>query len=160
MVTKYNEINESYKETLVFGVGLEAGFYSEINNMILAVVYCLDNNIKFCLHSESANFKFLRGWTDYFEPFCDEKNNWFTNRFDHRFPTDTVLYKKYILQLIKHIFGIDFLTYDLFSKIHSSENESKLYVIPELKIDGGIQHACKKIINKPGTIYKIGKFIT
>lgn len=144
---EYRQLNQSYKKTLVFGIGLEAGFYSEFNNMILAILFCLQHKIRFVLHSETANFRFHTGWNDFFEPFCDEKNNWFTNRFDHRFPSEIVFYKKYILQFIKRLYGIDFFTCDLFYQIHSRENESSLYVVPELGLNDEIQKSCKQLIN-------------
>jgi hypothetical protein len=146
LLIKYLYVNRKSRKTLVYGIGLEAGFYSELNNMILAILYCLNNNIKFVLHSGVANFKIKNGWSDFFEPFCDEKNNWYTNRFDHRFPSDIVFYKRIILKLINQLYRIDYFTYELFNEIHSRENESLSYLIPELKIDGGIQQACEKII--------------
>lgn len=153
-VLKYKVLNNSFNKTLVFGVGLEAGFYSELNNMILAILYCLNNNIRFVLHSGTANFKIKNGWSDYFEPFCDEKNNWYTNHFDHRFPSNIVFYKRAILNLTNKLCRINYFTYDLFNKIHSRENESLSYLIPELKIDGGIQQASGKIIEM---IYRFNK---
>ena len=70
---KYQEINDSFKgKSLVFHIGSDAGFYSELNNMILAIIYCLRWNIRFTLYSADANFKHNNGWTDYFLPFCEE----------------------------------------------------------------------------------------
>jgi hypothetical protein len=57
-------LNNSYKSKLVFGIGIHAGFYSEINNMVIAMVYCLHNGIKFSLHSSNANFRYKSGWED------------------------------------------------------------------------------------------------
>jgi hypothetical protein len=147
VLLKYKGLNNSFNKTLVYGVGLEAGFYSELNNMILAILFCLNNNLRFVLHSGTANFKIRNGWSDYFEPFCDEMNNWYTNRFDHRFPSDITFHKRIVLKLIKSLYKIDYLTYELFDKVHSRENESLLYVIPELEINGKIQSACQRIIS-------------
>ena len=77
---KYQEINDSFKgKSLVFHIGSDAGFYSELNNMILAIIYCLRWNIRFTLYSADANFKHNNGWTDYFLPFCEE----ITDDFHH-----------------------------------------------------------------------------
>ena len=58
------------KDLHVFRIGIDAGFFSEYNNMILAYLYCKENNIDFSLYSENANFAFKYGWEDYFLPFC------------------------------------------------------------------------------------------
>ena len=72
MNKKYLEINSSYKKKLIFHVGCSAGFFSEYNNMVFAIAYCLKNKIQFQLFSKDANFGIDKGWTDFFEPFCIE----------------------------------------------------------------------------------------
>ena len=59
---------------LLFYIGYDAGFFSEYNNMLLAILYCRRNNIQFYLSSKGANFAYSCGWRDYFEPFCKELN--------------------------------------------------------------------------------------
>ena len=38
------------QKRLVYNLGSEAGFFSEYNNMILAILYCLKHNINFVLY--------------------------------------------------------------------------------------------------------------
>ncbi|MDR1544417.1 MAG: hypothetical protein LBS50_08450 [Prevotellaceae bacterium] len=142
---KYNELNNSFSKSLVFGVGLEAGFYSEFNNMALAILYCLENKIKLYLHSSKSNFG---KWTDFFEPFCIEKNNCYTDKFDHRFSAKNLTNKQKIrekiVKIIGKIYGINYLTYDLFETIHNLEE--KYYNIEKLNISGTTQQICGEII--------------
>ena len=53
---QYNRINSSFKKKLIFHLGAEGGFYSEFNNMISAILYCLKYKYKFILYSKDANF--------------------------------------------------------------------------------------------------------
>lgn len=71
-MTEFQKINHLYKKTLVFHIGCGSGFFSEYNNMVFSIAYCLINRIKFKLYSRDANFAYNKGWTDFFEPFCDE----------------------------------------------------------------------------------------
>jgi len=62
----YQKLNDSFKPTLVFHLGVEAGFFSEFNNMVLAMLYCLHHAIRFVLYSDNANFKVGKGWDNHF----------------------------------------------------------------------------------------------
>ena len=73
-VKDYNKLNNSFKKKLVFRIGESAGFFSEYNNMVLAMHYCLVNRIRFILNSKDANFSIHKGWEDFFKPFCKEYN--------------------------------------------------------------------------------------
>ncbi|MFT3754070.1 MAG: hypothetical protein QM800_14740 [Paludibacter sp.] len=73
------------QKTLVFHIGCSAGFYSEYLEMLAAIVYCRVNNIEFKLYSGDANFSVKYGWTDYFEPFCEEVNDEVHHKYNLRF---------------------------------------------------------------------------
>lgn len=68
----YASLNRSFKKTLVFRIGIDAGFFSEFNYLIFTMLYCLEHKIQFKLYSDDANFAYEKGWSDYFEPFCEE----------------------------------------------------------------------------------------
>lgn len=72
LVEAYRKLNESFRRQCVFHVGSSAGFFSEYNMMLLAMLYCLLHRIRFVLYSDDANFASRHGWTDFFEPFCPE----------------------------------------------------------------------------------------
>lgn len=85
----YEALNRSYSREFVYHLGCEAGFFSEYNNMVLAMLYCAKHHIRFALYSSDANFSYEKGWVDYFEPFCPERGNllhhWFNRRPNPRF---------------------------------------------------------------------------
>ncbi|GAB2771947.1 hypothetical protein GCM10027275_13460 [Rhabdobacter roseus] len=152
---EYKLLNNSYAKSLSYGVGLHAGFFSEINLLILAVLYCLQNRIRFVLHSSSANFRFVHGWEDYFEPFCLETKGQVLDRIDRRekinydfsITKPRRLYRlaKYelTLYLLKKKLGVDFITFDLLDEILNRKLEHVQFNIPELGIDGDLQDACR-----------------
>lgn len=155
---------------MVFHLGFDAGFFSEYNNMILAMLFCLENKISFTLYSSTANFKMDKGWTDYFEPFCDEDINRNHKRFNYRMPiSETKPYKKddnlffdKIVNPLKNSFDpiqdklirliyfrkskhFDYFTYNLWNKIRSIQKDH-FFDIPELAIKGDTQEASSKLI--------------
>lgn len=67
MIQKYKEVNDSFSYwKLIFHLGCDSGFYSEFNNMVLAMIYCLKSQIRFSMYSADANFGYKDGWQDYF----------------------------------------------------------------------------------------------
>ena len=71
-ISDYQKLNDSFHKRLVYHVGIDCGFFVELNNMINAILYCLLNGYRFQLYSEDANFGTGKGWTEYFLPFCEE----------------------------------------------------------------------------------------
>lgn len=51
------------------------GFCSELNLLLLAILYCKEEGLDFALASRRWNSAYNVGWTDYFEPFCDEADS-------------------------------------------------------------------------------------
>lgn len=43
--------------TLIFHIGHSAGFYSEFNNMVIAILYCRKHGIDFNIYSSDSNFR-------------------------------------------------------------------------------------------------------
>ena len=170
---EYGVLNQSFKKRLVFHLGIDGGFFSEYNNMILAILYCLQNKICFSLYSKNANFRIKNGWNDYFLPFCEEDLNDNHIKFNYRMPfsrtkkTNSEVQDYYINHLInpfkdsldpfrdwmkrKFYFGnstpFNYFTYNLWSKFRSYDMTSKHFYIPELGIDGDLQTACSILVN-------------
>ena len=71
-VEAWKQLNSTFNKTCVDRLGIDAGFFSEYRGMVDILLYCLENRIKFKLCSKWANFGYDKGWTDYFEPFCEE----------------------------------------------------------------------------------------
>lgn len=121
LLTEYNRLNNSFNKKAVFFVGHSAGLFSELNNMILAIHYCLDNNIKFELYSKTANFRDKNGWTDYFEPFVNEFRKKIPNCINKRTRSqfENKLTHKFKLIFFKLVNNVDFLTFEFFDKFYS-----------------------------------------
>lgn len=112
---------------LLYRIGSDAGFFSEYNNMILAIVYCKRKKWNFLLSSKGANFAYKKGWEDYFQPFCKEWNLPHQHVMNPRYeaPYKTTgkreLIKRNVFTLCRHLLNIDLLTYDIFHKMRSQE---------------------------------------
>jgi hypothetical protein len=146
LLEKYTLLNNSFKKELTFHLGTLQGFYSEYVSMILAMLYCLDNKIKFVLYSKDANFGYEKGWTDFFLPFCEEADD----EFNHKYNSGAADYKKkFNPHIIKyHLLNRNkFLTFELRPYFRSKSFKKKQFYVPELGIDGGLPEACRVLIN-------------
>lgn len=84
----YRKVNESYRRRLIYHVGIDCGFFVELNYMVNAMLHCLANGYRFQLYSEDANFGTGKGWTEYFIQFCEEAHESFHHKYNlHRPPT-------------------------------------------------------------------------
>jgi len=142
----YNRINPSYNKTLIFHIGCDSGFFSEYLGMIFAISYCKLNNINFKLYSKNSNFSYSNGWTDYFNPFCEEVYDDVHSIFNRRqrFPKIKAIIKSLYFKVaqnrtippymferfklgmllqfmqepfIKKKYGFDYYTFEIWSKI-------------------------------------------
>lgn len=146
---QYKILNKSFEKKLVFRVGAEDGFFSEYNNMILAIHYCLVNKIKFVLSSKNANFATTKkGWTDFFLPFCNEYKFPFLSLYNKRFnkPIFRNNRHKFIYKGYTSLKQIDYFTHDLMLKIRDQDLIIK-YSVPELELNGPLIENCSKIHN-------------
>lgn len=114
----YSQKNASYIRRIIFGIGLDAGFFSELNNMIFAMHYCIENQINFNLHSSNANFRIRTGWKDYFLPFTKEVNGKILDLIDYRYPECEMSRKRRVLRGLAYtIYNTNLLTSDIFYKV-------------------------------------------
>ena len=87
-VVSYRRVNESFRRRMVYHVGVDCGFFVEMNYMINAMLYCLARRIRFQLYSDDANYGTGVGWTEYFLPFCEEVHEPFHRLYNfHRPPS-------------------------------------------------------------------------
>lgn len=163
MDVNYNKINKSFSRHVVYRIGLDAGFFSEYNNMILAMAWCLRNRVQFELFSRNANFGFNRGWQDYFEPFCSETTSEYHLKYNRRPPPfgKNKYFPFIVRKLIQHgyldnslnylppyshllrslkIGGL--LTQDIFVKARSQDLE-EVVELPEICFKGNVRALCK-----------------
>lgn len=148
---EYRKLNASFHwRNLVFHMGCDSGFYSEFNNMVLALIYCMQSRIRFSMYSADANFGYKKGWTDYFLPFCEEETEPFHHRFNKRsedpwFCVHGLDRWKYLYWRLKH--KRTYLTFDVFCKFRMVSFPREHFSISELDLDGNLQSVARQVIN-------------
>lgn len=114
------------KRKLVFHLGHSAGFYSELNNMVLAILFCQYNDIEFQLYSADANFGKCRGWDDFFIPFCHEPKSWIHHYINNRSTKPTGRKRRLLLAFYKMFHPNTYLTYELWDRIRHMDEDHPL----------------------------------
>lgn len=132
---------------VLFYIGADAGFFSEYNNMLFAIIYCKLNNIKFTLASHNATFAYQKGWQDYFVPFCSEFNPQYNRKFNLRYEPYKIestrdKWKWLFYKTLLFFRGIDTLTYDIFYKARQLSPQ-QIYSIPDLAGNATLLEHCK-----------------
>lgn len=161
LTTTYRLLNSSFRKTMIFHLGIDAGFFTEYTYMLHAMLYCLQHKIQFKLYSDDANFGWEKGWTDCFVPFCEEVHEAFHHTYNtHRLPSwkalmkdkklpKTKLMKWKLKATCKNITGetLAFLTYKkpVLLNCHLKFEPNQHFHIPELGIDGDYLHAFRKM---------------
>ena len=145
-VNTYRAVNESFKKKLAFRIGIDAGFFSEYNNMILAMVYCLMHRIRFSLYSEHAWFN-EKGWTEFFMPFCPEEKSRLNLKLNaqRELPPPDAKRTRLLTAYAKIRYGIDLFTWELWKEFRDRELEQTFFDVPELGIHGDLREACRVI---------------
>lgn len=103
------------RKKLIFHIGHSSGFYSEFNNMVLAILYCQRHDIDFHIYSSDANFGYQKGWCDFFQPFCNESQNPIHHFINHRFEAPKGGHRRQAYKIYKKIFPNIYLTSDLWN---------------------------------------------
>lgn len=52
LTTTYRLLNSSFRKTMIFHLGIDAGFFTEYTYMLHAMLYCLQHKIQFKLYSD------------------------------------------------------------------------------------------------------------
>lgn len=144
---QYLQLNQHTKKTLIFHLGHSAGFYSEINNMVFAIIYCIQHNICFKLYSSDANFREKDGWDDYFNPFCKEIRFRPLHYINGRTVTPTLGIKtKVYTPIFRLMCKNTFLTQDLWDEIRCIDKTFMPIQISGINVDY-FHEATKRIIH-------------
>lgn len=153
----FNEYNSSLNRKLVYHLGYDAGFFSEYNNMLYAMMYCLTHKIQFNIYCDDANFGFEKGWQDYFEPFFDEVHDDFHHKNNYRYfekpiTSDFVVYLK---RLTKTILKMNKKYYRPYYKFEETEivrkhkKETKCDLYTQDIWNDLIEYPTKRIVTNP-----------
>jgi Alpha-(1,6)-fucosyltransferase N- and catalytic domains len=144
-LARYQDINRSFQRISVYRVGAAGvGFFSDYNNLILAMLYCLHHGIQFRLASAGANFAVRRGFTDYFLPYFPLEDNWY-DRLNNR-PGLLGRGERSLAEQIKETKGIEYFTQDLFDDFRSPEFARTTFDIPALGIHGDVLQAASVVL--------------
>ena len=149
----YNQLNRSFQKKYIFNFGSEGGFYSEFNNMVFGMIYCLKNKYQFVLYSNNSQFKINRGWEDFFEPFVDTVNSSsFHKRFNKRLKAKKIKLRHYPQWYFFKFFNKDtYLTHELFHSFFNNDFYKEQFDFPELGIKGNLRDASYEFVKM---IYK------
>lgn len=146
----YMAINANNQRRLLFHL-TQRGFGSEVNNMLLAILYCLENKMEFCLYSKSWNAAYKFGWRDYFKEFCPEYKSLFLYRQSvlkrKGYQKVRYFYEYFFHPLQKLFFPRFQYTIDIWSEMCSDHFTARKFKIDELGIDGDIFHAKQVILD-------------
>ena len=143
---EYQTLNNSFDERMIFHVGTGAGLYSELGSMLECMLYCYTHQIQFVLYADDANFS-NTGWTDFFEPFCEQSHNKLPKYAPYRyqnhfiwkgFPLPNLLFRRYLLPMIlKKQEHAKWLTQDLFEKFVAAKFKTCGFTWKSLGIESG-----------------------
>lgn len=130
-LAEYGRENSGFSKNLVFRLGDSAGLFSEINNMLFAMVYAYDRSIKFCLSSQNSNIGKI-GWNEFFEPFTEEINPAGIEQINTRYGKN---FKK--SNAYKQAHNINFFTQDIFKNVFENNTfMNKAFNFPKLHMFG------------------------
>lgn len=142
---EYQTYNRQFSEEYIYRLGGNTGFFSEYNNMIITMLYCIIHKKCFILQSKKANFSSGQGWSEYFLPFIDEIYDSQLNRYNKRKKT---LYKNKLQRIIFNLYKLvhpkRHYTYNFFETVRKMPTDL-IYDVPELNLKGNLQECCSSI---------------
>lgn len=144
-VHSFRKYNRQFREKYIYRLGGGFGFFSEYNNMLLCMFYCLVNKKQFILQSEDANFSSGEGWNEFFDPFCDELRSGLVKRYNYRTrPYYSSIRDKILFNLRRRVCYGQHYTFDFFNDIRNW-NYGDTYEIKELGLKGDLLHCCSEL---------------
>lgn len=146
-IAEYQKYNNQFREKYIYRLGGWTGFFSEYNNMVLAIFYCIVNRKQFVLQSRNANFSSGKGWTEFFLPFCDEVWDEYLERYNYREkPSYQSQWDKILSPLYRLTHFNYYYTYEFFDNMREIFlSPDTIYNIPELSLHGSLQECCSTI---------------
>lgn len=141
----YIAFNSSFQDKFIYRLGGSTGFFSEYNNMVLAMHYCMVNHYQFVLESEGANFLLSEGWNDFFLPFCKEVRGKWLRKFNYRIkPTYKNKWEWFNFNVYKRLHPHYSYMYMLFNTVRG-QDVNRTYTIEPVGLDGTLLENCSEI---------------
>lgn len=137
----YNKLNNSFSKRLVFRLGVDSGFFSEFNNMVLALLFCLKYQIRFELYSDHAHFALRDGWNDFFLPFGAINTQYINKDYSLRpyiieqskeAKIQKIVKYRFITAAYKALYKVDYMTQDLWAFHRDPQFAQSTFTVPEL----------------------------
>lgn len=128
----------------MFHLGTDAGFFSEYNNMVLAMAWCLENEVEFSLYSADAWFG-ESGWGRFFKPFCQETTYSIHHRINTRMGGPVTAWNKLLSRAYKMLHPNNQLTFETWQNIRQRDWESHEYNLPQFNFQGNLQQICRRL---------------
>ncbi len=141
---EYEQFNMKFKRRLIWHFGTGNGFYSELNGLLLGVLYAAQYQYQFVLYAQDKNLCMPNGWEDVFLPFCP--------RFSFSLIGRSILIgtnhncRRNKLTSLYKMFSEDITEDDVFWYTHTNRFAVAEYNIPELGIKGDIHQAMRRLI--------------
>ena len=133
---KYQKLNRAYSKKLIFQL-TDRGFASEMNSLLLSVLYCLVFGEQLVIYDRNWNSGRFK---DYYKPFCKSYYSLF--RMPSLIFSSTGRRRQLYLRIHKILYpNRELLTVDKWASIYGKEWQSKRIFIPDLDIDGDVFHA-------------------
>jgi hypothetical protein len=137
------------KKKLVYRLGGDAGFFSEYNFFIYAIVYSKLHNLNLEINSSYANFRYHHGLSDYFvPPVLKENNGWFNLKFNNRSYMFKLKREAIAAKVVKKVYNIDYLTQDIFEDLRRLPLVSDDYKKIGLGNSNRLMDCCRVLINQ------------
>ncbi len=141
---EYEQFNAKFKRRLIWRFGTGNGFFSELNGLLLGMLYAAQYGYRFVLYSKDKLSGMPDGWEDVFLPFCPRFNSSFIGksiltgtRHNCNRNKVTSLYKLFTRNITED---------DVFWYTHTNRFSVAEYDIPALGIKGDIRQAMRRLI--------------
>lgn len=146
----YIKLNNSFKHSLTYSFE-NLGFYSNFNNMILTMAFCLKNRLRFRVYCKNNNIFSPVGWERLFLPMDFETKNPFFAHFNYRktIVNNNSLNERvhdFINKLYPIITGNNLIN-SAFTETRTFWFHLEQFKIEELEFNGGLQELCHELIN-------------
>ena len=119
----------------------DRGLGSEINVMLLAILYALSNDMQFALCSKNWNARWHKGWQDYFEPFCHEVCHPAVASAKHRRDISSTTLSEIGLGDHQVV-----LTWDVFDQIWNPAFTNQVFDLPQIGVSGDAYALCRLLM--------------
>lgn len=141
---EYQQFNNQFSRKLIWHFGTGNGFYSELNGLLLGVLYAAQYGYRFVLYAQDNKAGMYQGWEDVFQSFCPRYHFPLIGR-SILIGTSHNCHRNKLTNFYK-LFSSDITEDDVFWYTHTNRFALAQYDIPTLGIKGDIHQAMRRLI--------------